>query len=296
MELKTAQDFDQELLILFDAYVHGTLDRRGFLDRAQKFAVGGMTAGMLLTALSPNFARAQVVPTNDKRIKTETIDYPSTAGTGTVKGYLAKPANMTGKLPVVLVIHENRGLNPHIEDIARRLALDNFIAFAPDALTTLGGYPGDEDKARELFGKLDQKKATEDFVAGANFLKNHPLSSGKIGAVGFCYGGGMAHVLSVRMPELNAAVSFYGNHPPASDAAKVKAPVLMHFAEVDERINAGRAAYEAALKAANVSFTSYQYPGTQHGFNNDTTPRFDAANAKLAWGRTMEFFNKYLRA
>ena len=296
MELKTAQDFDQELLILFDAYVHGTLDRRGFLDRAQKFAVGGMTAGMLLTALSPNFARAQVVPTNDKRIKTETIDYPSTAGTGTVKGYLAKPANMTGKLPVVLVIHENRGLNPHIEDIARRLALDNFIAFAPDALTTLGGYPGDEDKARELFGKLDQKKATEDFVAGANFLKNHPLSSGKIGAVGFCYGGGMAHVLSVRMPELNAAVSFYGNHPPAADAAKVKAPVLMHFAEVDERINAGRAAYEAALKAANVSFSAYQYPGTQHGFNNDTTPRFDAANAKLAWGRTMEFFNQNLRA
>ena len=296
MELKTAQDFDQELLILFDAYVHGTLDRRGFLDRAQKFAVGGMTAGMLLTALSPNFARAQVVPTNDKRIKTETIDYPSTAGTGTVKGYLAKPANMTGKLPVVLVIHENRGLNPHIEDIARRLALDNFIAFAPDALTTLGGYPGDEDKARELFGKLDQKKATEDFVAGANFLKNHPQSSGKIGAVGFCYGGGMAHVLSVRMPELNAAVSFYGNHPPASDAAKVKAPVLLQFAEVDERINAGRAAYEAALKAANVSFSAYQYPGTQHGFNNDTTPRFDAANAKLAWGRTMEFFNQNLRA
>ena len=296
MELKTAQDFDQELLILFDAYVHGTLDRRGFLDRAQKFAVGGMTAGMLLTALSPNFARAQVVPTNDKRIKTETIDYPSTAGTGTVKGYLAKPANMTGKLPVVLVIHENRGLNPHIEDIARRLALDNFIAFAPDALTTLGGYPGDEDKARELFGKLDQKKATEDFVAAGNFLKNHPQSSGKIGAVGFCYGGGMAHVLSVRMPELNAAVSFYGNHPPAADAAKVKAPVLMQFAEVDERINAGRAAYEAALKAANVSFSAYQYPGTQHGFNNDTTPRFDAANAKLAWGRTMEFFNQNLRA
>lgn len=296
MKLKTAQDFDQELLILFDAYVHGTLDRRGFLDRAQKFAVGGMTAGMLLTALSPDFARAQVVPANDKRIKTETIDYPSTAGTGTVKGYLAKPANMTGKLPVVLVIHENRGLNPHIEDIARRLALDNFIALAPDALTTLGGYPGDEDKARELFGKLDQKKATEDFVAAANFLKNYPQSSGKIGAVGFCYGGGMAHVLSVRMPELNAAVSFYGNHPPASDAAKVKAPVLMHFAEVDERINAGRAVYEAALKAASVSFSAYQYPGTQHGFNNDTTPRFDAANAKLAWGRTMEFFNKYLRA
>ena len=295
MPLKTAQDFDQELLILFDAYVHGTIDRRGFLDRAQKFAVGGMTAGMLLAALSPDFARAQVVPKDDKRIKTEVIDYPATAGTGTVKGYLAKPANMTGKLPVVLVIHENRGLNPHIEDIARRLAVDNFVAFAPDALTPLGGYPGDEDKARELFAKLDQKKATEDFVAGANFLKNRPESNGKIGAVGFCYGGGIAHMLSVRMPELNAAVPFYGNQPAVADAVKIKAPLLMHFAAVDERINAGWPAYEAALKAAGVQYTAHQYPGTQHGFNNDTTPRFDAAAAKLAWGRTIEFFNKTLR-
>ena len=295
MPLKTAQDFDQELLILFDAYVHGTIDRRGFLDRAQKFAVGGMTAGMLLAALSPDFARAQVVPKDDKRIKTEVIDYPATAGTGTVKGYLAKPANMTGKLPVVLVIHENRGLNPHIEDIARRLAIDNFVAFAPDALTPLGGYPGDEDKARELFAKLDQKKATEDFVAGANFLKNRPESNGKIGAVGFCYGGGIAHMLSVRMPELNAAVPFYGNQPAVADAVKIKAPLLMHFAAVDERINAGWPAYEAALKAAGVQYTAHQYPGTQHGFNNDTTPRFDAAAAKLAWGRTIEFFNKTLR-
>ena len=294
-QLKTAQDFDQELLILFDAYVHGTIDRRGFLDRAQKFAVGGMTAGMLLTALSPDFARAQVVPKDDKRIKTETLEYPSTAGTGTVKGYLAKPANMTGKLPVVLVIHENRGLNPHIEDIARRLALDNFVAFAPDALTPLGGYPGDEDKARELFGKLDQKKATEDFVAAGSFLNNRPESNGKIGAVGFCYGGGIAHVLSIRMPELNAAVPFYGNLPAAADAVKAKAPLLMHFAEVDERINAGRPAYEAALKAAGVRYTANQYLGTQHGFNNDTTPRFDATAAKLAWERTIEFFNKNLR-
>ena len=296
MPLKTAQDFDQELLILFDAYVHGTIDRRGFLDRAQKFAVGGMTAGMLLAALSPDFARAQVVPKDDKRIKTEMIDYPATAGTGTVKGYLAKPANMTGKLPVVLVIHENRGLNPHIEDIARRLALDNFVAFAPDALTPLGGYPGDEDKARDLFAKLDQKKAIEDFVAGANFLKNRPESNGKIGAVGFCYGGGIAHMLAVRMPELNAAVPFYGNQPAAADAVKVKAPLLIHFAAVDERINAGWPTYEAALKAAGVRYTAHQYPGTQHGFNNDTTPRFDAAAAKLAWERTIEFFNKNLRS
>ena len=295
MQLKTAQDFDQELLILFDAYVHGTIDRRGFLERAQKFAVGGMTVGMLLTALSPDFARAQVVLKDDKRIKTEMLEYPSTAGSGTVKGYLARPANTTGKLPVVLVVHENRGLNPHIEDIVRRLALDNFVAFAPDALSPLGGYPGDEDKARELFAKLDQKKATEDFVAAANFLKNRPESSGKIGVVGFCYGGGMAHVLSVRMPELNAAVPFYGNHPAAEDAAKVKAPLLIHFAAVDERINASWPAYEAALKAAGTRYTAYQYAGTQHGFNNDTTPRFDAAAAKLAWERTLAFFNTNLR-
>ena len=295
MQLKTAQDFDQELLILFDAYVHGTVDRRGFLERAQKFAVGGMTAGMLLTALSPDFARAQIVPKDDKRIKTEMLEYPSTAGSGTVKGYLARPANATGKLPVVLVVHENRGLNPHIEDIVRRLALDNFVAFAPDALSPLGGYPGDEDKARELFAKLDQKKATEDFVAAANFLKNRPESSGKIGVVGFCYGGGMAHVLSARMPELNAAVPFYGNHPAAEDAAKVKAPLLIHFAAVDERINASWPAYEAALKAAGTRYTAHQYAGTQHGFNNDTTPRFDAAAAKLAWERTLAFFNTNLR-
>ena len=296
MQFKTAQDFDQELLILFDAYVHGTLDRRGFLDRAQKFAVGGMTAGMLLAALSPDFARAQVAPKDDKRITTERVEYPSTAGTGTVKGYLAKPANATGKLPVVLVVHENRGLNPHIEDIARRLALDNFVAFAPDALTPLGGYPGDEDKARELFAKLDQKKATEDFVAAANYLKSRPESSGKMGVVGFCYGGGMAHTLAVRMPELNAAVPFYGNHPAAEDAVKVKAPLLIHFAGVDERINSAWPAYEAALRAAGTRYTAHQYAGTQHGFNNDTTPRFDAIAAKLAWERTLTFFNAQLRA
>ena len=296
MLLKTAQDFDQDLLILFDAYVHGTLDRRGFLERAQKFAVGGMTAGMLLAALSPDFARAQVVPKDDTRIKTEQVVFTSAAGTGSVKGYLAKPANATGKLPVVLVVHENRGLNPHIEDITRRLAIDNFVAFAPDALTPLGGYPGDEDKARELFSKLDQKKATEDFIAAASYLKSRPESSGKIGVVGFCYGGGMAHTLSVRMPELHAAVPFYGNHPAADDAAKVKAPLLIHFAAVDERINASWPAYEAALKAAGTRYTAHQYPGTQHGFNNDTTPRFDAASARLAWERTLAFFNSNLRA
>ncbi|WP_411877739.1 dienelactone hydrolase family protein [Polaromonas sp. YR568] len=296
MPLKTAQDFDQELLILFDAYVHGTLDRRGFLERAQKFATAGMTATALLAALSPNFAAGQQIARDDKRIRTEMLSYPSSAGTGTVKGYLAKPANATGKLPGVLVIHENRGLNPHIEDIARRLALDNFIAFAPDALTPLGGYPGDEDKARELFAKLDQRKCTEDFVAGVTYLKGRDDCSGKLGVVGFCYGGGMTHTLTTRLPELNAAVPFYGNQPPVEDAAKVKTPLLLHFAAVDERINASWPAYEAALKAAGVSFTAYQYPGTQHGFNNDTTPRYDAAAAKLAWERTLAFFNRQLRA
>lgn len=296
MTLKTAQDFDQELLILFDAYVHGTLDRRGFLERAQKFAVGGLTASMLLTSLSPNFALAQVVAKDDKRIVTEMVAYPSPNGSGTVKGYLAKPANMKGKLPVVLVVHENRGLNPHIEDIARRIALDNYVAFAPDALTPLGGYPGDEDKARELFGKLDQKKTSEDFVAAHAFMKTRAESNGKIGVVGFCYGGGVANMLAVRLPDLLAAVPFYGNQPAAADAVKVRAPLLMHFAEVDERINASRSTFETALKAAGKSFTAYQYAGTQHGFNNDTTPRFDEAAAKLAWTRTMAFFKLHLMA
>lgn len=296
MPMKTAQDFDQELLILFDAYVHGTLDRRGFLERAQKFATAGMTATALLAALSPNFAAGQQIAKDDKRIKTETVSYPSSAGTGTVKGYLAKPANATGKLPTVLVIHENRGLNPHIEDITRRLALDNFLAFAPDALTPLGGYPGDEDKARELFAKLDQRKCTEDFVAAVTYLKGRDDCSGKLGVVGFCYGGGMTHTLTTRLPELNAAVPFYGNQPPVEDAAKVKTPLLIHFAAVDERINASWPAYEAALKAAGVNYTAYQYPGTQHGFNNDTTPRYDATAAKLAWERTLAFFNRQLRA
>jgi carboxymethylenebutenolidase len=295
MQRKTAADFDQELLILFDAYVHGGIDRRGFLERAQKFAVGGVTASMLLASLSPNFAAAQVVPKDDKRLKTEMLTYASPAGSGSMKGYLAMPANATGKLPGILVVHENRGLNPHIEDITRRLALDNFIAFAPDALTPQGGYPGDEDRARELFSKLDQAKTREDFLVAAKLLKERPECNGKYGAVGFCYGGGMVHFLSTRLPDLAAGVPFYGNHPAVEEAAKVKAPLLIHFAGVDERINAAWPAYEAALKAAGARYTAHQYPGTQHGFNNDTTPRFDAGAAKLAWDRTMAFFNQNLR-
>lgn len=296
MQRKTAQDFDQELLILFDAYVHGTLDRRGFLEKAQKFAVGGVTATMLLGALSPNFALGQQVTPTDPRIATETLSFPSASGYGTVKGYMARPANATGLLPAILVVHENRGLNPHIEDIARRLALDNFVAFAPDALTPLGGYPGDEQKAVALFAQLDQTKTTEDFIAAAGFLKSRPEVVGKIGVVGFCYGGGIAHMLSTRLPDLGAAVPFYGNQPAASAASQVKAPLLIHFAAVDERINASWPVYEAALKAAAARYTAYQYPGTQHGFNNDTTPRYDDPAAKLAWQRTLAFFNQHLRS
>jgi carboxymethylenebutenolidase len=295
MQRKTAQDFDQELLILFDAYVHGIVDRRGFLERAQKFAVGGVTAAGLLAALSPNFAAAQVVPKDDARISTRTVEIPSPAGYGSIKGYLARPAQATGKLPTILVVHENRGLNPHIEDIARRLALAGYLVLAPDALTPLGGYPGDEDKAREAFAKLDQVKTREDFVAASRFLLNHAEGTGKLGVVGFCYGGGMAHILSARLPELAAAVPFYGNLPAPEDASKVKAPLLIHFAAVDERINAAWPAYEAALQAAGVRYVAHQYPGTQHGFNNDTTPRFDAAAAQLAWDRTLTFFAQTLR-
>ncbi len=289
----TAQDFDQELLILFDAYVHGNIDRRGFLDKAQKFAVGGLTAVGLLAALSPNFAFGQVIAKTDARIKTETLEF-ATAGYSKMKGYLCRPASAGGKLPAVLVVHENRGLNPHIEDIARRLAVDGYMAFAPDALTPLGGYPGDEDKARTLFAQLDQNKTREDFVAATQMLQSRADCTGKIGAVGFCYGGGIAHTLATRLPDLAAAVPFYGNHPAAEDAAKVKAPLLIHFAGVDERINAAWPSYETALKAAGAKYTAHQYPGAQHGFNNDTTPRFDAAAARLAWERTMGFFKQTL--
>lgn len=291
----TAQDFDQEVLILFDAYVHGNLDRRGFLNQAQKFAKAGVTAAGLLAALSPDFAAGQRVRPDDPKLRTERASYASPSGSGTVSGYLARPAGAaSNKLPAVLVIHENRGLNPHIEDIARRLALDGFMAFAPDALTPLGGYPGNEDKARELFGRLDSAKTVEDFVAGARWLRARPDSSGKLAAVGFCWGGGIVHRLAVRLPELDAAVPFYGNTPAPEDAAKVKAPLLIHQADIDERINAAWPAYEAALKGAGVKYTAWRYPGTQHGFNNDTTPRYDAAAAKLAWDRTIAFLKANL--
>jgi carboxymethylenebutenolidase len=293
MERKTAHDFDQELLTLFDAFVHGGIDRRTFLDKAAKFAVGGVTAAMLLDHLSPKFLEAQVVNPKDDRIVAEYKEYDSPNGYGKMRGYLVRPAKAKGKLPGVLVIHENRGLNPHIEDVTRRFALENFIAFAPDALFPLGGYPGDEDKARELFPKLDAPKTREDFVAATAFLRSRPEATGKIGAVGFCWGGGMVNYLAARLgSDLAAGVPFYGSPPDLADVPKIKAPLMIQSAENDPRINAAWPAFEEALKAANIRYERFLYPGTQHGFHNDTTPRYDAAAAKLAWERTVAFFKK----
>ncbi|MGZ5780095.1 MAG: dienelactone hydrolase family protein [Burkholderiaceae bacterium] len=296
MTSKTAQDFDPEVMKLFDQYVHGQLNRRDFLQASTKFAVGAVTAEVLLETLSPRFAEAQQVQAADPRINARYVEYPSPNGYGTLRGYLVQPANAKGKLPTVLVVHENRGLNPHIEDIARRLALDNFIAFAPDALFPLGGYPGDEDKARELFPKLDQEKTRQDFIEAANVLKKLPEGNGKVGVVGFCYGGGIANFLATRLPFLSAAVPFYGGAPTLADVPKIKATLLVQHAGKDERLLAGWPAYEEALKAAGIHYQAYIYPGVEHGFNNDTTPRFDEAAAKLAWQRTVDFFNKTLRS
>jgi carboxymethylenebutenolidase len=296
MDLKRAEDFDPELLILFDAYVHGDIDRRGFLDRASKYAVGGLTAAMLLDALNPRFAEAQKVATDDPRVSAGHVEYPSPTGSGTMRGYLARPAKTAGKLPGVLVIHENRGLNPHIEDVARRVALEGYVAFAPDALFPLGGYPGDEDEARALFGKLDQAKTREDFVEAAGWLKRREDCTGRVAAVGFCYGGSIANMLATRLPDLAGAVPFYGGQAKAEDVPGIKAPLLLHYAENDERVNAGWPAYEAALEASGVPYEAHVYPGTQHGFHNDTTPRYDEAAAALAWKRTLEFFAKNLKS
>ncbi len=296
MTRKTANDFHPQALKLFDQYVHGLLSRRDFLQRAAGFAAVGMTAEGLLAALSPRFAEAAQVAVDDSRIKTRSVEFPSPQGYVKVRAYLAEPAKTKGNLRTVLVVHENRGLNPHIEDIARRLAVENFIALAPDALFPLGGYPGDEDKARELFGKLDQAKTHEDFLAAEDYLKHLPEGNGKVGVVGFCYGGGIANFLATRVPDLAAAVPFYGAQPSPEDAAKIKAPLLIHYAEKDERITSGWPAYEKALKAAGVHYQAFIYPGVEHGFNNDTTPRYDEPAATLAWKRTIEFFNKHLRS
>jgi len=296
MERKTANEFPQELLNLFDTYVHGRIDRREFLEGAQKFAVGGTTAMALWESLRPNYAWAQQVPKDDKRIKTEVVTVESPKGNVSIKGYLVQPARRKRrKLPGVLVIHENRGLNPYIEDVARRLGTEGYLAFAPDGLTSVGGYPGDDEKGGALFRTVDRQKMGEDFIAAAKWLKARPDCTGKIGAVGFCFGGGIVNMLAVKLgSELSAGVPFYGSQPPAEDVAKIKAPLLLQYAGLDTRINAGLPAFEEALKANHVTYEAFLYEGANHGFHNDTTPRYDEASAKLAWKRTLEFFDKYL--
>ena len=303
MARKTAVEYDQQLLDLYDRYVHGGIDRRQFLDGATRFAVGGLTAGALLEHLSPDYALAQQVAADDERIATQYAAYPSPEGHDETRGALVRPTAVAAdgegdqQYPGVLVIHENRGLNPYIEDVARRVAAAGFVALAPDALTPLGGYPGDDDRGRELQGQLDREKMTRDFMAAARFLQAHPACTGRVGVVGFCFGGGMANTLAVELPEIiSAAVPFYGRQPAVEDVLRIKARLLIHYAEHDQRINAGWPAYEAALKEAGVDYAAHMYPGVNHGFHNDTTPRYDEAAAELAWQRTIDFFNKTLRA
>lgn len=294
MTQKPSMPIPEQAWPLFDRYVHGELSRRGFLDQAARFAGGPAGAAALLAALSPDFVGAQQVKPDDPRLTVRRQAFPSPQGNGTVQGYLAKPAGAAGKLPAVLVVHENRGLNPHIEDIARRIALAGYVAYAPDALGPVGGYPGDEDKAREAFGKLDMAKAKADILAAGRALLTVPDGNGRVGVVGFCWGGGLANFVATQMPELLVAVPFYGAAPPAEDAARIKARVLAHYAANDERINAMWPPYEAALKAAGVRYEMFSYAGTQHGFNNDTTPRYDPVSAQLAWDRTLAAFKANL--
>jgi len=295
-ERKKANDFPPEVMQLFNGYVHGNISRRVFLDRAARFAVGGATAAAMWESLRPNYALAEQVAKNDNRIKTGYATYPSPQGSGTMRGYFAQPEDASGKLPGVVVIHENRGLTPYIEDVARRLAVANFMAFAPDALTPLGGYQGDDEKAARLYRQLDPAKRIEDMVAAVGYLKSRPGCSGRIGALGFCAGGGAVEAIAVRVPDLAAAVPFYGGPlPSAADAARIKAPLMLHFAETDDFVNPGWPAFEAALKGAGVRYEAFVYPGTLHGFHNDSTPRYVEAAAKLAWERTVDFFNRNLR-
>ena len=296
MKRKQASDYDQELLDLYDDYAHGRISRRDFLGGAAKFAVGGLTAEAVLSGLSPNYAWAQQVAKDDSRITTEYLDYESPKGAGKMRGYLATPAGAGDKLPAVLVIHENRGLNPYIEDVVRRLGVAGFLAFGPDALTPLGGYPGNDDEGRVLQRKRDREEMTQDFIAAAKLLHTYGLSSGKVGVVGFCFGGGMANTLAVRIPDvIIAAAPFYGRQPATEEVPKIKASLMLHYAELDRRINAGLPAYQQALKAADVRYTAYIYEGANHGFHNDTTPRYNEHAAKIAWKRTLDFFDSTLR-
>ncbi|MBV6289209.1 YghX family hydrolase [Pseudomonas aegrilactucae] len=294
MQRLTAKDFAPELLELYDYYAHGQINRREFLDRAAAFAVCGLTASALLASLSPDYALAEQVQFTDPDIVADYITYPSPKGHGQVRGYLVRPAKASGRLPAVVVAHENRGLNPYIEDVARRVAKAGFIALAPDGLSSVGGYPGNDDKGRELQQKVDPQKLMNDFFAAIEWLMAHDASTGKVGITGFCYGGGVANAAAVAYPELAAAVPFYGRQADARDVPRIKAPLLLHFGELDTRINEGWPAYEQALKAAGKTYEAYIYAGANHGFHNDSTPRYDEAAATLAWDRTLAWFGKYL--
>lgn len=295
MTRKQASDFDQGLLDLYDRYAHDLISRREFLEKAGRYAIGGLTAAALLDTLSPQYALATQVKPGDPRLDAEYVDYSSPKGYGKVHAYLTRPANATGKVPGVVVVHENRGLNPYIEDVARRVAIAGFMALAPDGLTSLGGYPGDDEEGKAMQRKLSDIKLLEDFIAGFEYLKGQPNCTGKVGVVGFCYGGGVANEMAVHLPHLAAAVSFYGRQPAAEDVPRIQAPLLLHYAGLDQRINAGWPEYEKALQAAGKSYTAYIYPNVNHGFHNDTTPRYDEAAATLAWKRTIEFFKANLR-
>ncbi|GJL47626.1 TPA: dienelactone hydrolase family protein [Citrobacter farmeri] len=290
----TAKDFPQALLDYYDYYAHGKISKREFLNLAAKYAVGGVTALALFNMLKPNYALAEQVKFTDPDILPEYIHYPSPNGHGNVRGYLVKPANATGNVPAVVVVHENRGLNPYIEDVARRVAKAGYIALAPDGLSSVGGYPGNDEEGKVLQQKVDPRKLMNDFFAAVEFMKQHPDASGKVGITGFCYGGGVSNAAAVAYPELACAVPFYGRQPAAADVPKIKAPILLHYAELDKNINEGWPAYEAALKENNKVYEAYIYPGVNHGFHNDSTPRYDQAAADLAWQRTLAWFDKYL--
>lgn len=290
----TARDFPPALLELYDGYVHGRISRRQFLERAGSLAIGGMTAVGVLAALSPNYALAQQVKFTDPDIIADYITYPSPNGHGQVRGYRVRPAKATAKLPGVVVVHENRGLNPYIEDVARRVAKAGFIALAPDGLSSVGGYPGNDDKGRELQKQVDPEKLMNDFFAAIEFLAKDAAATGKVGITGFCYGGGVSNAAAVAYPELAAAVPFYGRQASPDDVPRIKAPLLLHFAETDPNVNATWPAYEAALKASGTPYEAHVYPGTGHGFHNDSTPRYDETAAKLAWERTLAWFRSHL--
>lgn len=290
----SAKDFDPELLELYDYYAHGYINKREFLARAGKFAVGGLVATSLLGMLSPNYALAEQVKESDSAIKTEMLKYASAKGNGNVNAYMAKPATMNGPRPAVLVIHENRGLNPYVKDVARRLAKAGFIAMAPDGLSSVGGYPGNDEEGKALQKTVDKEKLLNDFFAGFEYLLGHKECTGKVGAVGFCYGGGVCNALAVAYPELAASVPYYGRHAAVKDVPRIKAPLMLHFGELDKRINQGWPEYEAALKTNSKNYVAHIYKEANHGFHNDTTPRFDKSAAELSWQRSLDFFVEHL--